>query len=169
MRNLLLLLGCVVVLSVALPFSAEAGIVCATFKALSSGPGGNCSGPGLCTSIGPNNLIDAWKAQANAGYAGVPVTIPTKITSCKTVPSQQPGGWCDYIVCGYTTASLAPTRREGPAPPGPARSPCAQPGDPCHQKSSNVGAPGLLEGDSGLSQQGPTTSGPAAGAPARGR
>lgn len=167
MRNLLLLSGCVVALLITLSFSAEAGIVCATFKALSSGPGGNCSGPGLCTSIGPQTLIDAWKAQAAAGYAGVPVTVPTKITSCKTVPSQQPGGWCDYIVCGYTTASLRPTPRQGPAPAGPERSPCAQPGDPCHQKSSNVGAPGILDGDSGLAGQGATQGG--ARSPSRGQ
>jgi hypothetical protein len=51
----------------------------------------------------------------------------------------------------------------------PARSPCAEPGDPCHQKSSTVVGPGLLEGDTGFTQQAPAAAGRPATGPATSR
>jgi len=94
-----------------------------------------------------------------------PATIipppPTKITDCSAVPATPPYSppLVSLKICGPRVLTRTTDTIKGSSTP--VRSPCAQPGDPCHQRPSTVVGPGLLEGDSGFATQGPAAAGTA--------
>jgi hypothetical protein len=147
------------------PSVAKAKTVCA--HAVShTGDAKQCSN--ICTNVSADIWVDGWKK----GYAQPipPATTlppaPTTITSCKAVVTGPDS--CDVTYCGPENASyrdsVTPFRQKvtGPANGITPVPPCGGPGNPCPRKSSTVVGPGLLEGDSGFTQQAPAAAGTAA-------
>ncbi len=92
------------------------------------------------------DTLAAWSYVTNMTKPIPPATVmppkPTTINSCKaTVTGHPPDpgqSQCRLTLCGPESASIRDSVGPLPSQTGgtskPARSPCAQPGDPCHQR-----------------------------------
>ena len=157
MRILIRLLFAAALLSgLAAPANAlvRSRMLCASFTF----PG---NGPAACSAVcqfPKANLRGGW---LNGAYTPIPpatMTPPPSITSCsaKTTPSTANGCTgctnCTITICG---PDASPILGSGGITP----SPCSGPNDPCGKKPKTVISPGLLEGDSGFTQQAPAAAG----------
>jgi len=147
------LLAAMIMAGVAAPAAARGYTLCAT--ATIAITGGSC--PAFCQS-----LRDPRSGWQQGLYKPIPpaTTLPPSIASCTTKSVADSANACQGCTdCVITVCGPAPSRTFQASKP--ARSPCAQPGDPCHQRSSTVVGPGLLEGDTGFANQGPAAAGTA--------
>jgi len=155
------LLALTIIVGIAAPAAARnlarSNMVCATGTIANDN--GSCA---YVCQFPKDGMRDAWQ---NGFYKPIPPATtlppqPTAITTCTAKEVDDSSNGCHGCTdCIVTICGPAPSRTFQASKP--ARSPCAQPGDPCHQKSSTVIGPGLLEGDTGIAQQAPAAAGTA--------
>ncbi len=169
-RRLIFVLG-MVAAATATASDASAATVCVV-TAMAYPPGDVAKLCAGATSGTDPFLLSQWTSsyaiQYTINFSSVrpvpPATIipppPTKITDCSAVPATPPYSpeLVSLKICGPRRLTRTTDTIRGSTP---VRSPCAQPGDPCHQRPSTVVGPGLLEGDSGFATQGPAAAGTA--------